>query len=181
MHSWDDRPLRRESTGDDTVNTEKLRDWLEILGIFLVVLSLVFVGLEMRQAHRISLSQAYQSRTATAAEWNYELAANATALSGFQKANEGRDDEISPEERAAAFRMVTSVMYLYDNAHYQYQEGFVSAEFWETTRTALKRFMAAPTINTMVMARLEVQGRPEFKSVVLAINDELRAEANGAK
>lgn len=163
------------------MKTEKLRDWLEIVGMFLVVLSLVFVGLEMRQAHEISLSQAYQSRTATAAEWNYELAANPAALSGFLKANEGRDDEITVEERAAVYRMVASVMYLYDNAHYQYQQGFVSADFWGTTRSALKNFMTPPVINSMVLSRLEVQGRPEFKAVVRALDDELRAEANDSE
>ena len=163
------------------MKTEKLRDWLEIVGMFMVVLSLAFVGFEIRQAHKISLSQAYQSRTATAAEWNYELAANPAALSGFRKANEGRDDEITPEEYAAVFRMVASVLFLYDNAHYQYQQGFVSAEFWGTTRTSLKSFMAPSAIKTMVMARLEVQGRPEFKAVIRAIDDELRAEANNSE
>ena len=159
------------------MNTQNLRDWLEIVGIFSVVISLMFVGLQMRQAHEISLSQAYQSRTATAAEWNSTLASNPVALSAFRKATTGREDEISTEEYDSLFRTVASVLYLYDNAHYQYQEGFVSEEFWATTRTSLKHFIAPPAINTIVMGRLSVQGRPEFDSVVRTIDDELRAEA----
>lgn len=46
------------------MNTGKIQDWMEVIGIFAVVASLIFVGLEMRQAHEISLSQAYQSRVA---------------------------------------------------------------------------------------------------------------------
>jgi hypothetical protein len=44
------------------VDTAKLNDWLQVVGFFAVVASLVFVGLEMRQAQEISVSQAYQSR-----------------------------------------------------------------------------------------------------------------------
>ena len=35
----------------------KIRDWLEIIGIFSVVVSLVFVGLQMRQTHEIALAE----------------------------------------------------------------------------------------------------------------------------
>lgn len=163
------------------MKTEKLRDWLEIVGMFMVVLSLAFVGFEIRQAHKISLSQAYQSRTVTAAEWNYELASNQVALSGWRKANERRDDEISQEEHDAVFRMVASVLYLYDNAYYQYEEGFVSEGFWLSTRTAMKNFMTPPAINTMVMARLEIQDRPEFKALVRTLDQEIRAEAGNGE
>jgi len=157
------------------VKSDKLRDWLEIVGIFAVVASLVFVGLQMRQAHKISLSQAYQSRTATAAEWNNALAANPVALSAYRKAIEGRDEDITPEEHQSLFRMIAGVLYLYDNAHYQYQEGFVSEEFWATTRTNMKGLMSHSATNAMVMERIGVQGRPEFKAVVRSIDEELRA------
>ena len=39
------------------MNQTKLRDWLEIVGIFSVVVSLVFVGLQMRQTHEIALAE----------------------------------------------------------------------------------------------------------------------------
>lgn len=35
----------------------KLRDWLEIIGIFAVVVSLVFVGLQMRQTQEIAVAE----------------------------------------------------------------------------------------------------------------------------
>lgn len=45
------------------MNTAKFREWLEIIGIFGVVASLIFVGLEMRQSQKIALSAAYQARS----------------------------------------------------------------------------------------------------------------------
>ena len=35
----------------------KLRDWLEIVGIFSVVLSLIFVGLQLRQTQKIAIAE----------------------------------------------------------------------------------------------------------------------------
>ena len=71
--------------------------------------------------------------------------------------------------------MIIGVMYLYDNAHYQYQVGFVSEEFWTTTRKSLKILMSRPVVNDMILDRLDFQGRPEFQDVVRSINEELRA------
>ena len=39
------------------MNKAKLRDWLEIVGIFAVVVSLVFVGLQMRQTQQIAIAE----------------------------------------------------------------------------------------------------------------------------
>ncbi len=145
---------------------QKLRDWLEIVGLFSVVASLVFVGLQMRQDHKIQLSQAYQARTAIAAEWNTALASNPVALSGYHKAIEGRDTEITPTEHRSLHRMIVGVLYLYDNAHYQYQQGFVSEEFWLSTQGNLQSWFRYDVTRAIIRERIEVQGRPEFKALV---------------
>lgn len=155
------------------MNTDKLRDWLEIVGIFSVVASLVFVGLQMRQAHEISLSQAYQARTATAAEFNSQFAANSVAIAGYLKAIEGRDGEITAEESEALRRTMIGVLHLYDNAHYQYQEGFVSEEFWTATQSNMRNWLRHSATRAIVMERLNSQGRPEFKAVVRAMADDM--------
>ena len=159
------------------MKSDKLRDWLEILGIFSVVASLIFVGLQMRQAHKISLSQAYQARTATAAEWSSAFAANPVAISAFVKAVEGRDNDITSEEYETLRRTLIGVLHLYDNAHYQYQAGFVSEEFWAATQSNLLGWLRHETTRAIVLERLDAQGRPEFKAVVRAMDDELRSGA----
>jgi hypothetical protein len=160
------------------LNQAKLRDWLEIIGIFAVVASLIFVGLEMRQAQKISMSQAYQARTSTAADWNSAFAANPVALSAFRKASEGNEDAIEAHEYDALYRTLASLYYLYDNAHYQYQAGFVSEYFWESTRKSLMTMMEIPTINRMLLKISDRAGRPDFRTIVQEIGEQLEAQAD---
>ena len=160
------------------MNSERLRNWLEVVGIFSVVASLIFVGLQMRQTHAISLSQTYQARTTAAAEWNTALASNTLALSGYQKGLEGRGEDITAEEYQSLHRMIVGVLHLYDNAHYQHQQGFVSEEFWNATQSSLRGWLRHSVFSAIILERLEVQGRPAFKSVVRSIDEELRTVAD---
>lgn len=170
----DRRPAVPRSWGE-TMQLGKLRDWLEILGIFSLVASLAFVGLQLHQTQKISISQTYQARTTTAAEYNMTYASNPIALSAYLKATKGDEGDITPEEYESLRRSTIAVMYLYDNAHFQYQQGFVSEEFWTVTRENMKALMSIPVMNKMVMDRLPIQGRPEFQAVVLEVNEELLA------
>ena len=67
------------------------------------------------------------------------------------------------------------VVYLYDNAHYQYRQGFVSDEFWASTHASLRNFMKNPVVNDMIMGRLDTGMRPEFREVVLSVGKELES------
>ena len=49
----------------------KFREWLEVVGLFSVVLSLVFVGLQMKQSQDIAIASQYQAR----ADHNLEITA----------------------------------------------------------------------------------------------------------
>ena len=160
------------------MNTKKLNDWMQVIGIFAVVASLIFVGLEMRQAQKISMSQVYQSRTAAVAEWNSAFAANPAALSAFRKASDGAQGEITTEEYEALRRTLSGVYYLYDNAHYQYQAGFVSSEFWEMIRESLKNMMEIPVVSDLLVQVSERGGRPEFRDLVREIGEQLEMQAD---
>jgi hypothetical protein len=160
------------------MDSERLRNWLEIVGIFSVVASLVFVGLQMRQEHKISLSQAYQSRTTAAAEFNTTFASNPVALSAYAKCIEGRSEEMTVEEYQSLHRMIVAVLHLYDNAYFQYQQGFVSEEFWMVTRNSLKGWMNYSALNTIILDRMNVQGRPEFSALVRSIAEEVREDTD---
>lgn len=157
------------------MDIRKLNDWLQVVGIFAVVASLIFVGLEMRQAQAISMSQTYQSRTAAVVEWNMALAANPAALSARRKASSGAEDEITPEEYDAYLFSVLGVFHLFDNAYYQYQQGFVTDEFWEMTRGNLRNQMSNPVARHIILDKVERGIRPEFRDEILRIDEELGA------
>ena len=132
----------------------------------------------MRQAHKISLSETYQSRTTAAAEFNTTFASNPIALSAYVKSIEDRSEDMTAEEYQSLYRMIIAVLHLYDNAYFQYQQGFVSEEFWVATRTNLTSWMRYSALNAIILERMAVQGRPEFKSLVRSIDEELRTDAD---
>ena len=49
--------------GDRLLDSAKLNDWMQVVGIFAVVASLVFVGLQMRQDRQIAMSESYSTMT----------------------------------------------------------------------------------------------------------------------
>jgi len=160
------------------VNTTKLNDWMQVIGIFAVVASLIFVGLEMQQAQAISMSQTYQSRTAAVVEWNSAFAANPAALSALRKATDGTENEITTQEYDALNRTLNGMYYLYDNAYYQYQAGFVSSEFWEATHGSLKNQMEVQVVNGILVDISKRAGRPEFRDLVRELSERLETQAN---
>lgn len=155
------------------MNATKLNDWMQVVGIFAVVASLMFVGLEMRQAQEISMSQVYQSRTSAVVEWDSAFASNPIALSAHWKAANGEADAITTEEYEALRFTLLGLFHLYDNAHYQYQKGFVSQEFWDITRESMKSQMINPVTNAIFLEKLDRGTRPDFRDTVIIINNEL--------
>ncbi len=155
------------------MDVAKLNDWMQVFGVFAIVASLIFVGLEMQQAQEISMSQAYQARVTAVVEWNSAFAANQAALSARRKAANGAADEITAEEYDAWSNTLDGLFHLFDNAHYQYQKGFVSQEFWDMTHASLKSQMMNSVTYTIFLEKVDRGARPEFRDVVLLISEEL--------
>ena len=157
------------------MDSNKLHDWLQIIGMFAVVASLLFVAFEVRQAHKISLSQAYQSRTSLAVEYHLAFGANPTTLSAWSKSTEDLDS-MTLEERGALRRQLFALYYMYDNIHYQYQQGFVSDEYWAVTQESMKGVMSNAFAHAVFLERLDVAGRNDFKEVIARVSNELRQQ-----
>jgi hypothetical protein len=45
------------------MDSSRLNDWLQVIGLFGVMASLVFVGLQMKQTQDIALAETYGTRT----------------------------------------------------------------------------------------------------------------------
>jgi len=120
------------------MNTVKFRDWLEIIGIFGVIASLVFVGLEMRQSQRIALSAAYQARADSSMVIRMAAVESETLQSAKAKIRLGqRFDKLTPEELSAIEDLMAGNMIYLENMHYQYVNGFISEEHWKSNRAEL--------------------------------------------
>lgn len=71
---------------------EKLRGWLEVIGIFGVIASLVFVGVQIKQDQEIARAGMYQARSEMLSQAMASAAANTEAIAVLAKASYGDAD-----------------------------------------------------------------------------------------
>lgn len=113
------------------MNTERLGDWLQVIGMFGVIASLVFVGFQMKQTHEIALSGTYQARAAASIELNLTVANSPTLLSGMAKIYSNQLDNLTSEEAIALEYLSGANVIMYENHHFQYESGYLPEEHWQ--------------------------------------------------
>ena len=148
---------------------------MQIVGIFSLVASLIFVGVQIRQEHQISMAQAYQGRATASAEVSIELASNELALSAHRKAADGNIGAVTPLEYDAARWVQVAWFNMFDNTHYQYVNGYVSDDLWKMIRANLKENMTNP-LGRALFDDFSNRARPSFREVILEIGGEIDAE-----
>jgi hypothetical protein len=89
------------------------RHLAEILGITGVIASMVFVGMELRQSQEIAIAGQYQARATNQQDYfltNLELAEDEQSIQGLR---------------------LSWLISSYDNAHFQYELGYIDEETWQ--------------------------------------------------
>ena len=164
------------------MNFGKLHDWLQIVGLFGVIASLAFVGLQLRQDREIAIAAAYQARTSSSSESLAALAANAVTIRAFAKAEYGDPEAVvqidgmavplTAEEFMSATYSMNSMANLVDNSYYQYQTGFLPEDHWLAVRSLIKGLLTRNPLWRQGMSTKPNNRRPEFNDMM----DELLAE-----
>ena len=155
------------------MDSGKLNDWLQVVGLFAVVASLIFVGLQMRQDHAIALSGIYQARAQLTADINLASTDPAGFVSANAKIYADEIDKITPEELVTLEYNLASSIVLMENNHYQYEAGFLSESHWGRTRRDLYCLFSLPIYRTLLTGW---EFRPEFQEI---LDEEMeRAETN---
>ncbi len=158
------------------VKPKELQDWLQVIGLFGVVASLIFVGLEMRQAQQIARSQANQARTDTTVSLLVELAANPYMVGASAKLANG--EPLTVEEQGTYRIANVAILFNYENTYLQYLDGFIPEQRWTGTRANLK---AALGSDADYGTRHVFEARPDgwsdaFSDVVIELLAEIDAE-----
>ncbi len=132
-----------------------LRTSAELVGLAAIVVSLIFVGLELRQSQKIALAAQYQARTESGREYFYQslasdyriedLAADIESWewpAGFLSADETKwlGEHTSAEWAEAAYWSVIN-LYGFDNYYYQYQSGLLAEEGWLALQFRLRALL----------------------------------------
>ena len=152
------------------MGSAKLNDWLQVLGMFAIVASLIFVGLQIRQTDAIALSQIYQERAIASRESALDAVNNPYYLTGMAKLYAGKHKELTSQEAIALEFDWGSQLVVYDNYLYQYELGYVSEDYWARTVADIKCSFEHP------FYREAIEGwifREKFQELV----DELMVEA----
>lgn len=114
-----------------------------LVGTGAIVASLIFVGLQLRQAQQVALSVAYQSRADTSLGLIMAALESETLLSAISKRDAGRSDMLTAVEQVALrYELIGELIYL-ENVHYQYMNGFVTDEQWQANIGDLRRLLSA--------------------------------------
>ena len=146
----------------------------ELVGILAIVASLVALVLELRQTQSALLAETYQARAIDAIGELVDVADSQHIAPILAKTNYGDDldavAELDPIDHLRLYHYLRARMIDWDNEHYQYQNGFLNADFFESTTT---RSVAtwAPRWRALGLT----EGREEFRKYVDRV---LEASAN---
>lgn len=152
------------------MNSAKLNDWLQVIGIFALVASLIFVGLQMKQTHAIALSEIYQGRAVAAREANVANASNPYFLSGTAKIYAGKPEDLTAQEAIALQYEFESQVITADNYYQQYVWGYLEAAYWNRTVAELTCYFEKPFFRQAIIGS-------EFRSEFQQIIDDMMTDA----
>jgi len=131
------------------------KDIAELIGIAAIVGSLIFVGLQMKQSQEIAIANQYQARADAALEFylarmQTEEALQLLAMSIRESVESGRFGDAvrhALENEGPKLVAVRSMRYranitMFDNYHFQYEQGFLTEDAWLGFRVRLKTELA---------------------------------------
>lgn len=128
-------------------NAKRWSDWLEIVAAFGVILSLLFVGFEIRQNTAIARGQARQDLAQINQEWLVLISQDVEFEALWNDAFGPAPRELSAAEDRRAQYIMTIHLRRLENVYLQYREGLVE-------KSALQNYGFAQT---------EMFRRPEFE------------------
>ena len=113
-----------------------IQDLIQLLGMVGIIGSLIFVGLEMRQSHRIAIAGPQLGRSALFGDLiNAYTEAGGDVQSLYFEEN--LNYTLTPEE--VIFRNgVHSAWLLYENDFYQYSQGLMEDDVWQAKQRGIE-------------------------------------------
>ena len=130
------------------------------LGVIGIIGSLLFVGLELRQSHRIALAVQIQSRNAMISNFIIApLNGSATALRMWGE----QGNDLTEEERLVRSQITRHRILTLTNAWQQYELGLLSLEAWQQAESRARgiwdncstRYMTLSTFTSSLISYAE--------------------------
>ncbi len=109
---------------------------INILANVGVVLSLIFVGVQIQQSRQIAVADIYQQRTALLLQSFYSAVPAETEFRAWMK--DSADEPLTAEERYALTNRYAARIAYWENNHLQYQIGLLPEEQWEASKNSIR-------------------------------------------
>ena len=138
---------------------------IETAGILAIVVSLVFVGLQLRQSQEIAIAAQYQARAQAAQSMYMSLQESGTSLVGRK-----RISEMTPFERHTAENVNRWAWTQSDNLYFQYHAGFLDEESLEGMKYRVERVFGACD-RRYIWEEMRNFLRPSFVNYVESLTD----------
>jgi len=151
---------------------EKWRAGGELIGLFSIVFSLIFVGLQLQQGQEIALSQAYQARAESSMAGIFAILENDVTISATAKRFLDEEDQLTPIETVSLGLLAAGQFIHWENVHYQYQMGFVTEEHWDTQLADMRRRLPVPSYRLVYNSSPE-SWRSSFRESIEQIYQEI--------
>jgi len=161
------------------MDSDKLNDWMQVVGIFAVVVSLVFVGYQLKQSQDIAIAGQNQERQSVALDYYASLIQVDEIVDYYgaqhrEHLDANFDIENRRSDRMIGLSYIRSRMRLsiFDNNHFQYQSGFMTAESWQPYLTMTKSTCSRESDSRKIMLNHGDQFREGFRELCMnSINE----------
>jgi len=168
------------------MDSAKINDWMQVVGIFALVASLVFVGMQMQQDREIARVMIYQSRASILAEISMAAASSPEANLAAIKSRFGDPGQeihvddwptpITAQDMVLGMYQVSAIVAIADNAFFQFQEGFLPPEHWASVKSTLVDFVSKVPFLRFRLELILDQQRPAFRDELMDILKEAGAK-----
>lgn len=158
------------------MNKPNFRTSIEIVGLFSLVASLIFVGLQLQQDRVIAEANQYQARAEMRLNNHRSFLESDQVFPVLAKVQASGLESLTPVERR--IHTTTQVMEIiaYDNNFYQYELGVISEKYWESARKRIKLRLRDPTTRKFyrqVIPIMSSELAEETRKLILEVEREL--------
>lgn len=160
------------------MDSAKLNDWLQVIGLFGVIASLIFVGLQMKQDREIALTERFNARSETTIQLYMSMADNPVLRTAREKVRNGARDQLTEDEQAALTYLSQAALTIYENTHFQYVNGYIDDEHWDRTVARIKSDIVSGNLRREYENSRD-QWRRSFQAVMDGLIDEVESASRG--
>ncbi|HCU89031.1 MAG TPA: hypothetical protein DGR97_03765 [Gammaproteobacteria bacterium] len=115
--------------------------FVQIVGITSLIASLIFVGLELRQSHKIALAAQQQERAALITEVIGSFSDANPPISFLHFLNESIDLS-DPNTKAIIETYIYRIWMIYENDYLQHKLGLMDEDVWQAKITSMRNVYA---------------------------------------